>query len=32
MFPDEGHWVQKPGNSELWHQTVFEWLAEYLKK
>lgn len=31
-FPDEGHWVLKPGNSELWHQTVFAWLAEYLKK
>jgi len=30
-FPDEGHWVLKPANSELWHQTVFEWLAEYLK-
>ena len=31
-FPDEGHWVLKPQNSELWHKTVFEWLAEYLKK
>ncbi len=31
MFPDEGHWVLKPGNSELWHQTVFAWLEEYLK-
>lgn len=31
-FPDEGHWVLKPQNSELWHQTVFDWLAEYLKK
>jgi dipeptidyl aminopeptidase/acylaminoacyl peptidase len=31
-FPDEGHWVLKPQNSELWHQTVFAWLAEYLKK
>jgi dipeptidyl aminopeptidase/acylaminoacyl peptidase len=31
-FPDEGHWVLKPGNSEFWHQTVFAWLAEYLKK
>lgn len=31
-FPDEGHWVLKPANSELWHKTVFEWLAEYLKK
>jgi len=30
-FPDEGHWVSKPQNSELWHQTVFTWLAEYLK-
>jgi len=32
LFPDEGHWVLKPANSELWHQTVFAWLAEYLKK
>ena len=31
-FPDEGHWVLKPQNSELWHQTIFDWLAEYLKK
>lgn len=31
-FPDEGHWVLKPQNSELWHNTVFDWLDEYLKK
>ncbi|AOS43657.1 Prolyl tripeptidyl peptidase precursor [Lacunisphaera limnophila] len=31
-FPDEGHWVLKPANSELWHTTVFDWLAEYLQK
>jgi dipeptidyl aminopeptidase/acylaminoacyl peptidase len=31
MFPDEGHWVNKPQNSELWHKEVFAWLAEYLK-
>ena len=31
-FPDEGHLVLKPGNSKLWHETVFEWLSEYLKK
>lgn len=31
VFPDEGHWVLKPQNSELWHRTVFDWLAEYLK-
>jgi dipeptidyl aminopeptidase/acylaminoacyl peptidase len=30
-FPDENHWVLKPGNSELWHRTVFGWLAEYLR-
>jgi dipeptidyl aminopeptidase/acylaminoacyl peptidase len=32
LFPDEGHWVLKPANSELWHRTIFDWLAEYLKK
>ncbi len=31
-FPDEGHWVNKPANSELWHNTVFDWLKEYLKQ
>ncbi len=31
-FPDEGHGVLKPLNSELWHKVVFEWLEEYLKK
>jgi dipeptidyl aminopeptidase/acylaminoacyl peptidase len=30
-FPDEGHWVNKPQNSELWHRTIFDWLAGYLK-
>ena len=29
-FPDEGHWVLKPQNSELWHKTIFEWLRGYL--
>jgi dipeptidyl aminopeptidase/acylaminoacyl peptidase len=31
MFPDEGHWVLKPQNSEFWHRTIFDWLADYLK-
>lgn len=31
-FPDEGHLILKPGNSALWHKTVFEWLENYLKK
>jgi dipeptidyl aminopeptidase/acylaminoacyl peptidase len=30
-FPDEGHWVLKPQNSALWHQTIFEWLDGYLR-
>lgn len=29
-FPDENHWVLKPANSKLWHQTVFDWLKSYL--
>ena len=28
-FPDEGHWVLKPKNSERWHKEVFDWLAKY---
>jgi dipeptidyl aminopeptidase/acylaminoacyl peptidase len=30
-FPDENHWVQKPGNSILWHETVIAWLDQWLK-
>ena len=30
-FPDEGHWVLKPQNSQLWHKTVLEWLDEHVK-
>ena len=29
-FPDEGHWVLKPGNSCLWHNTIMDWLHEHL--
>jgi acylaminoacyl-peptidase len=29
-FPDENHWVLKPQNSRLWHDTVFGWLAKYI--
>ena len=24
-FPDEGHWILKPQNSELWYKTVNDW-------
>jgi dipeptidyl aminopeptidase/acylaminoacyl peptidase len=30
MFPDEGHWVLKPGNSRLWHAVVMDWLHRWL--
>ena len=30
IFPDEGHWVLKPQNSQLWHHTVIAWLDKYL--
>lgn len=30
-FPDEGHWVLKPQNSELWYKTVLGWFEKYLK-
>ena len=32
VFEDEGHWVLKPLNSKLWHETVFGWLNRYLGK
>lgn len=31
VFPDEGHWVLKPQNSQLWYHTVLGWLDKYLK-
>jgi dipeptidyl aminopeptidase/acylaminoacyl peptidase len=31
VFPDEGHWVLKPLNSQLWHERVFDWMKRYLK-
>jgi dipeptidyl aminopeptidase/acylaminoacyl peptidase len=31
IFPDEGHWVLKPQNSQLWYKTFLDWLAVYLK-
>ena len=31
-FPDEGHWVLKPQNSNLWYHTVLDWLDKYLQR
>lgn len=30
-FPDENHWVLKPANSVLWHETVGAWLDRFCK-
>ena len=30
-FPDENHWVLKPANSILWHETVLGWMDRWLK-
>ncbi|MBA2685926.1 MAG: S9 family peptidase [Gemmatimonadaceae bacterium] len=31
VFPDEGHWVQKPQNQKLWWSEVEGWLGKYLQ-
>jgi len=31
-FPDEGHWVLKPQNSQLWWKTVNDWVDQWVKK
>jgi dipeptidyl aminopeptidase/acylaminoacyl peptidase len=31
IFPDEGHWILKPQNSEFWYNNVLDWLGKYLK-
>ena len=30
-FPDENHWVLKPQNGLLWHETVLGWLDQWTK-
>jgi dipeptidyl aminopeptidase/acylaminoacyl peptidase len=30
-FPDEGHFVTKPANAELWYKTVLDWIEENTK-
>jgi dipeptidyl aminopeptidase/acylaminoacyl peptidase len=31
VFPDEGHWVLKPLNSQFWYKTFLDWLGMYVK-
>jgi len=30
FFPDEGHWVLKPANSQVWYRTILDWCHEWL--
>ena len=32
IYPEEGHWVLKPQNSELWYKTFLDWLDSWVKK
>lgn len=31
IFPDEGHWILKPQNSEFWYSSVIDWFGRHLK-
>jgi dipeptidyl aminopeptidase/acylaminoacyl peptidase len=31
VFPDEGHWILKPQNSQFWYKTFLDWIGNYLK-
>ena len=31
LFPDEGHWILKPRNSEFWYKNVIGWMDEWVK-
>jgi dipeptidyl aminopeptidase/acylaminoacyl peptidase len=32
LYPDEGHWIQKPQNTELWYRTFLDWITEWTRK
>ena len=31
VFPDEGHWVLKPQNSQFWYKAFVDWVDQYTK-
>jgi dipeptidyl aminopeptidase/acylaminoacyl peptidase len=31
VFPDEGHWILKPQNSEFWYGQMLGWFGKHLK-
>ncbi len=32
VFPDEGHWIQKPQNALLWYSQFLSWLDEWVNR
>jgi dipeptidyl aminopeptidase/acylaminoacyl peptidase len=32
LFPDEGHWINKPRNAILWYQSFIDWITEWTRK
>lgn len=32
LFPDEGHWIQKPQNTVLWYSQFLGWMDEWANK
>lgn len=32
IFPDEGHWILKPQNSEFWYTNVLDWFGKHLNR
>ncbi len=31
LFPDEGHWIEKPRNTVLWYETFLEWINRWVR-
>jgi len=32
LFPDEGHWIQKPQNTALWYAQFLGWMDQWVNK
>lgn len=32
LFPDEGHWIQKPQNTALWYAQFLGWMDQWLNR
>ncbi|MFN8061300.1 MAG: S9 family peptidase [Vicinamibacterales bacterium] len=30
-FPDEGHWIGKPANAQIWYRTFIDWMDRWVK-